>query len=96
MINIASKAGNYLRATNQVVANGLRPLAGAALTEKKITSENREVSTVWSLQQSLPAQNVSVKSGVASKLCYKSDPLRQRCLFTYFCAIENYITNGIP
>lgn len=65
MINIASKAGNYLRATNQVVANGLKPLAGAALAEKKVATENREISTVHSLAQALPACNVSVRSGVA-------------------------------
>lgn len=67
MINIASKAGNYLRATNQVVASGLRPLAGAALAEKKkVTTDKQEVSTLWSLTQALPVNNVSVKSGVAT------------------------------
>jgi len=66
MINIASKAGSYLRATNQVVASGLRPLAGAALSEKKVVTENREISTVWSLTQALPANNVSVKVGLTS------------------------------
>lgn len=68
MINIASKAGNYLRATNQVVASGLRPLAGAAVAEKKkVTTDKREVSSLWSLSQALPSQNVSVRSGVASE-----------------------------
>lgn len=67
MINIASKAGNYLRATNQVVASGLKPLAGAALAEKKVTTDKKETSTVWSLTQALPAQNISVKAGVASE-----------------------------
>lgn len=68
MINIASKAGNYLRATNQVVASGLRPLAGAAVAEKKkVTTENVEKSTLWSLSQTLPAQNLSVRSGVTSE-----------------------------
>lgn len=66
MINIASKAGNYLRATNQVVASGLKPLAGAALAEKKVKTDKKEVSTVWSLTQALPAQNVSIKAGVAT------------------------------
>lgn len=67
MINIASKAGNYLRATNQVVASGLKPLAGAALAEKnKVKTEKKNVSSLWSLTQALPAQNVSVRSGVAS------------------------------
>lgn len=68
MINIASKAGNYLRATNQVVASGLRPLAGAVAAEKKkVTTDKREVSSHWSLSQALPAQNVSIRSGVASE-----------------------------
>lgn len=68
MINIASKAGNYLRATNQIVANGLRPLAGAALIEKKgPASEEREYLTVYSLNKQLPSTNISVKTGVASK-----------------------------
>lgn len=79
MINIASKAGSYLRATNQVVASGLRPLAGAALSEKKVVTENRELSTVWSLTQALPANNVSVKVGLTSKysdsLTYSQCPL---------------------
>jgi len=67
MINIASKAGSYLRATNQVVASGLKPLAGAAIAEKKVvTTADRELTTVWSLNQTLPAHNVSVKSGVAT------------------------------
>lgn len=67
MINIASKAGCYLRATNQVVASGLRPLAGAALAEKKVVTDNREVTTLQALTNQLPAGIVSVKSGVASK-----------------------------
>lgn len=67
MINIASKAGNYLRATNQVVASGLKPLAGAALSEKKVKTDKNEISTVWSLTQALPAQNVSIKAGIASE-----------------------------
>ena len=68
MINIASKAGNYLRATNQVVASGLRPLAGAAVAEKKkVVTEKQELSTVWAISKTLPAQNVSVKSGVTCK-----------------------------
>lgn len=69
MINIASKAGNYLRATNQVVANSLKPLAGAAIAEKKkVTTEKNEKSTLWSLSQALPANNLSVRAGVTSKL----------------------------
>lgn len=69
MINIASKAGSYLRATNQVVANQLvlRPLAATAAEKKKVTTDNKEISTLWSLTQALPARNVSVTSGVASK-----------------------------
>lgn len=68
MINIASKAGNYLRATNQVVASGLRPLAGAALPEKKkVTTDNVEKTTLWSLSKTLPAHNLSVKSGLTSE-----------------------------
>lgn len=69
MINIASKAGNYLRATNQVVASGLKPLAGAVAAEKKkVTTENVEKSTPWTLSQVLPSSNVSVRSGLTSKL----------------------------
>lgn len=68
MINIASKAGNYLRATNQVVASGLRPLAGAVVADKKkVVTTNPENITVWSLSQTLPANNVSVKAGVVSE-----------------------------
>lgn len=66
MINIASKAGNYLRATNQVVASGLKPLAGAAFTEKKVVTDSKDCSTTWSLTQALPNGNVKVKSGVAT------------------------------
>lgn len=67
MINIASKAGNYLRATNQVVASGLKPLAGAAIAEKKkVTTDKQDVSTLWSLTQALPAQNVNVRSGLTT------------------------------
>lgn len=70
MINIASKAGSYLRATNQVVASGLKPLAGAAIAEKKkVTTDKQEVSTLWSLTQALPAQNLSVRSGITSEYC---------------------------
>lgn len=76
MINIASKAGSYLRATTQVVASGLRPLAGAAIAEKKkVVTELREVSTVWSLSKTLPAQNVSVRSGVASEYRFSKTSL---------------------
>lgn len=67
MINIASKAGNYLRATNQIVANGLKPLAGAALSEKKVVTDEKEYLSVYSLNKQLPGSNVSVKTGVASK-----------------------------
>lgn len=67
MINIASKAGCYLRASNTVIGNGLRPLAGAALAEKKVVTENREVTSLHALTNTLPAGIVSVKSGVASK-----------------------------
>lgn len=70
MINIASKAGNYLRATNQVVASGLKPLAGAAIAEKKkVTTDKEDISTLWSLTQVLPTNNVSVKSGLSSEYC---------------------------
>lgn len=83
MINIASKAGQYLRATNQVVASGLRPAAGAALAEKKkVTTENREVSTLWSLQHALPANNMSVRAGVTSKYCVVATS-RDQSLFIY-------------
>jgi len=67
MINIASKAGSYLRATNQVVASGLKPLAGAAIAEKKkVTTDHRELKTLWSIGQALPASNVSVKTGLTT------------------------------
>lgn len=66
MINIASKAGCYLRASNTVIGNGLRPLAGAALAEKKVVTENREVTSLHALTNTLPAGIVSVKSGVAT------------------------------
>lgn len=83
MINIASKAGNYLRATNQVVASGLKPLAGAALAEKKkVVTDKSENSTLWSLTQTLPAQNVSVKSGLTSKYYGGTQTTVDRCLFT--------------
>lgn len=64
MINIASKAGNYLRATNQVVASGLKPLAGAALAEKRVIVDVKDNS----LSKQIPAGSISVKSGIASKL----------------------------
>ena len=70
MINIASKAGNYLRATNQVVANGLKPLAVAALSEKKVSGDQKEHLTVYTLSNQLPGNNVSIKTGVASKYNY--------------------------
>ncbi|CAO1301972.1 unnamed protein product [Diamesa serratosioi] len=66
MINIASKAGSYLRATNQVVASGLKPLAGAAVAEpKKVVTDNRQINTLNSLNKAIPTCNLSVKSGVA-------------------------------
>ena len=67
MINIASKAGNYLRATHQVVASGLKPLAGAAVAEKKVVVDSNNKSTSWALQQEIPTHNVSVTTGIASK-----------------------------
>jgi hypothetical protein len=70
MINIASKAGNYLRATNQIVANGLKPLAVAALSEKKIVGDEKEHLTVYTISNQLPANNISVRTGVASKYNY--------------------------
>lgn len=81
MINIASKAGSYLRATNQVVASGLKPLAGAAIAEKKkVTTENVEKSTLWTLSKTLPSSNLSVRSGVTSK-CTKLEMIKGRELF---------------
>ena len=69
MINIASKAGSYLRATNQVVSSGLKPLAGAAIAEpKKVVTDNRQINTLNSLNKAIPTCNLSVKSGVAGKL----------------------------
>lgn len=67
MINIASKAGSYLRATNQVVANGLKPLVTGAIAEKKVVVEEKEYLTVSSLNKQLPVWNTSVKQGVSSK-----------------------------
>ncbi len=67
MINIASKAGNYLRASNQVIASGLKPLAGAALAEKKVVVDVKENSTVYSLTKQIPAININVKTGLGSK-----------------------------
>lgn len=76
MINIASKAGSYLRATNQVVASGLKPLAGAALAEKKVVVDVKDSSTLYSLSKQIPAGCVSVKSGVASKCPNYQHPVR--------------------
>lgn len=87
MINIASKAGQYLRATNQVVASGLRPAAGAALAEKKVRTENREVSTLWSLQQALPANNLCVKAGVTSEYRDGSSSRRPSLFIYVFSAV---------
>lgn len=71
MINIVSKAGNYLRATNQVVANGLKPLAVSALaSEKKVVTEEKEHLTAYSFSKQLPSGNISVRTGVASKSLY--------------------------
>jgi hypothetical protein len=68
MINIASKAGCYLRATNQVVANGLKPLAGAAVAEKKgVVVEEKESLTVYSISKQLPINNIGVRTGLTSK-----------------------------
>jgi hypothetical protein len=69
MINIASKAGNYIRATNQVVNGGLRPLAGAVVAEKKSpVVDKKEYLSVNSLNKQLPILNTYVQSGMTSKL----------------------------
>jgi Ubiquinol-cytochrome c reductase 8 kDa, N-terminal len=94
MINIASKAGSYLRATNQVVASGLKPLAGAALAEKKVNVDNSTNSSLNSLTQQIPIGNVSVRSGITSKFLLmqsKEHPVVNRA-YNLFC-LKNYITS---
>jgi ubiquinol-cytochrome c reductase iron-sulfur subunit len=46
MINIASKAGNYLRASTQVVSNGLKPLAAGVPKQQNVVVEKQEKFTL--------------------------------------------------
>jgi hypothetical protein len=96
MINIASKAGNYLRATNNVVANGLRPLAGAAIAEKKSpVVEKREYLTVESISKQLPLLATYVQSGVTSKCASENEMQRKHHHFDRFqLDPKNYITKS--
>lgn len=67
MINIASKAGSYLRASNQVIGSGIRPLAGAALAEKKkVVVDVSDNSSLYSLTKQIPAGCLSVKTGLTT------------------------------
>lgn len=68
MINIASKAGSYLRATNQVIASGIKPLApSVVLAEKKVVIDSKDNSTLYSLTKQVPTGNLNVRSGITSK-----------------------------
>lgn len=65
MINIASKAGNYLRASTQVVSNGLKPLAAGVPKQQNVVVEKQEKFTGESLFKALPqCGNIGVRSGV--------------------------------
>lgn len=67
MINIASKAGSYLRASNQVLGTNLKPIAGVIIAEKKVVVDVKDNSTLYSLTKQIPTGNVSVRSGLTSK-----------------------------
>lgn len=68
MINIASKAGSYLRASNQVIGTNLRPVAGVIIAEKKVVVDVKDNnSSLYSLTKQIPTGNVSVRSGLTSK-----------------------------
>lgn len=63
MINIASKTGNlspYLKATTQVVANGLKPAATAVVAEKKVVVP----SSGSALSAPMPNRAIRVVSGI--------------------------------
>lgn len=65
MINIASKAGSYLKASSQVVGNGLKPLAAAVSKQHNVVVEKQEKFTVESLIKALPqCGNIGVRSGI--------------------------------
>jgi hypothetical protein len=69
MINIASKAGNYLKATSQVVASGLRPLVAGSPKQQNVVVDKQELTTVDSLIKALPqCGNLRVRSGVPGNL----------------------------
>ncbi|XP_055681731.1 cytochrome b-c1 complex subunit Rieske, mitochondrial [Lutzomyia longipalpis] len=67
MINIATRAANlpqYLRATSQVVASGLKPVAAGLPPLKEVSVAGAVVpATSATLNAQLPKQVVSVKSG---------------------------------
>lgn len=69
MINVVTKAGSlspYLKASSQVVASGLKPLAAAVPgTEKISTTPEQEKLTSYSLSKILPTGNLRVSSGPA-------------------------------
>lgn len=67
MINIASKAGTYLRASNQVIGTNLKPIAGIVINEKKVVVDVKDNSSLYSLTKQIPTGNVSVRSGITSK-----------------------------
>lgn len=62
MINIASKSA-YLKATSQVVASGLKPLAAAVPAHKEIIVEKPTPLTSYSLVNALPSGPLKVVSG---------------------------------
>lgn len=65
MINIASKAGTYMRATSQAVANGLKPLVAGTTNKQNVVVEKSEKLTVDSLIKALPqCGNIGVRSGI--------------------------------
>jgi ubiquinol-cytochrome c reductase iron-sulfur subunit len=66
MINIASKAGTYLRTSNQVLGNSLKPIAGIVINEKKVVVDVKDNSSLYSLTKQIPTGNVSVRSGLTT------------------------------
>lgn len=73
MINIATKAGTYLRATSQAVSNGLKPLAAGVPSKKQnVVVEKQEKINLDSLIKALPqCGNIGVRSGIPGKILIK-------------------------
>lgn len=80
MINVASKSA-YLKATTQVVATGLKPLAAGVTAHKETVVEKSATPiTSYSLANALPNGPLKVVSGPGGKYAFRRQLNFRHCV----------------